>query len=157
MKNRCIRYTKRAFANIGFMFFIFIFIIVTVLSIEIYHIYTLKEYIDNEMSRACNIATDMAMIDEYRWMHISKMDITTAETEFNKYLHDDMGLNGHNEKIEDGQIKYTLKINSHTVTETPAAYEVEGVLVAKPVLMGKLYPGNIEVPFHEKSRNQRFE
>lgn len=149
--------TKRGFANVGFVFFIFVFIIIAVLSIEVYNIYTMKEYIDNEMSRACNIATDIAMIDEYRWMHISMMDTAAAETEFNKYLHDDMGLNANNEKIVDGKLKYVLVIDKRTASASPAAYEVKGRILFRPILMGNIYPGMVEIPFKEKSRNQRFE
>lgn len=152
-----IQHKRKAVTGAAFVLFLFVFMIVTALTIEYYHIYTLKEHIDTEMARACNIATDIAMIDEYRQAHISKMDSSVANTEFERYLHEDMRLNSANQFMDKGRVLYTLVISKQIPTETPACYEVQGVIRTKPVLLSKLVPINIEIPFKERSRNQRFE
>ena len=57
---------KSGSVNVFFILFIMAFIIITSVTVEFYHIFTVKEYIDTELSRALNIATDYAMLDEYR-------------------------------------------------------------------------------------------
>lgn len=63
--------TKSGAVNVFFILFIMAFIIITAVTVEFYHIFTVKEYIDTELSRALNIATDYAMLDEYRMEHTS--------------------------------------------------------------------------------------
>ena len=63
---------KSGSVNVFFILFIMAFIIITAVTVEFYHIFTVKEYIDTELSRALNIATDYAMLDEYRMEHINR-------------------------------------------------------------------------------------
>jgi len=148
---------KRGGTSVFFVLFIFVFIIVTTITVEFYHAFTLKEYIDTEMSRALNIATDYAMIDEYRMEHISMIDMPTAKSEFNSYLHTEMKLNSSNERIENGKVMYKLIINTTTVENNPVKFEVSGIVRTKPVLLANLVPINVDIPFKVKARNQRYE
>ncbi|MDO5577196.1 MAG: hypothetical protein Q4F84_08960 [Fibrobacter sp.] len=148
---------KKGFSNVFFILFLFVFAVVTSLTVEFYHIYTVKEYIDTELSRALNIATDYAMLDEYRMEHISMIDIPTAKNEFNSYLHSEMKLNGSNERVENGEVVYTLVIKKLTAENDPVKFEAVGVVRTKPVLLSSLVPVNIDIPFKVKARNQRYE
>lgn len=148
---------KKGFSNVFFILFLFVFAVVTSLTVEFYHIFTVKEYIDTELSRALNIATDYAMLDEYRMEHISMIDIPTAKNEFNSYLHSEMKLNSSNERIKNGEVVYTLVIKKLTAENDPVKFEAVGVVRTKPVLLSSLVPVNIDIPFKVKARNQRYE
>lgn len=148
---------KSGLVNVFFLLFVFVFVIITVITVEFYHIFTVKEYIDTELSRALNIATDSAMLDEYRMEHISMIHIPTAVNEFESYLHNEMQLNLSNERIEDGKVKYKLIIRDTDITSSPASYRVSGVVRMKPILLSTLVPIDIDIPFNVKARNQRFE
>lgn len=147
---------KNGLVNVFFLLFVFVFVIITVITVEFYHIFTVKEYIDTELSRALNIATDSAMLDEYRMEHISMIHIQTAINEFESYLHNEMQLNSANERIEDGKVKYKLIISDTDITSSPASYRVSGIVRMKPVLLSTLVL-DIDIPFNIKARNQRFE
>lgn len=41
---------KSGLVNVFFLLFVFVFIIITVITVEFYHIFTVKEYIDTELS-----------------------------------------------------------------------------------------------------------
>ena len=148
---------KKGFANTFFVLFLFVFIVITTVTVEFYHIFTLKEYIDTEISRALNIATDFAMLDEYRMEHISMIDIPIAKNEFYSYLHNEMKLNSSNERIENGKVVYTLVINKLTAENDPVRFEASGIVRTKPVLLSNLVPINVDIPFKVKARNQRYE
>jgi hypothetical protein len=148
---------RSASANVFFVLFLFIFVIVTTLTVEWYRIYTLKEYVDTEMSRAVNIAVDIAMLDEFRMEHISKMDKAVAKSEFKSYLSTEMKLNSSNERVQNGKFIYKIIINKEVLEESPAKYEINGMIRTKPVLLGNLININIDIPFKQTSRNQRFE
>lgn len=148
---------KRGGTSVFFVLFLFIFIIVTTITVEFYHAFTLKEYIDTEISRALNIATDYAMLDEYRMEHISMMDIPTAKEEFNSYLHTEMKLNSSNERVENGKVMFKVIINSTVAENNPVKFEVAGIVRTKPVLLSNLAPINVDIPFKVKARNQRYE
>lgn len=148
---------KSGAVNVFFILFIMAFIIITTVTVEFYHIFTVKEYIDTELSRALNIATDYAMLDEYRMEHISMIHIPTATAEFESYLHNEMKLNSLNERVEDGKVKYKLIIQNTDIQSSPASYQVSGIVRMKPILLSSLVPIDIDIPFKARARNQRFE
>ena len=148
---------KSGAVNVFFILFIMAFITITAVTVEFYHIFTVKEYIDTELSRALNIATDYAMLDEYRIQHISMIHIPTATAEFESYLHNEMKLNSSNERVEDGKVKYKLIIQNTNIKNSPASYQVSGVVRMKPILLSSLVPVDIDIPFKARARNQRFE
>lgn len=148
---------KRGSINVFFLLFLFIFILVTTITVEFYHVFTIKEYVDTEISRALNIATDYAMLDEYRMEHISMMDIPAAKSEFNSYLHTEMKLNDVLERVEGSKTVYKLIINNTTIENNPVKFEVSGIIRTKPVMLSNLVPVNVDIPFKVKARNQRYE
>lgn len=148
---------KSSSANVFFIMFIFVVIIIMVVTVEFYYMFTVKEHIDTELSRALNIATDSAMLDEYRMEHISMIDIPTAVNEFDSYIHNEMKLNSSNERVEGGKVKYKLVITDIQIEQSPAVFKVSGFVRVKPVLLSNLVPIDIDIPFKTKARNQRFE
>lgn len=119
-----------------------------------------KESIDTDISRAVNIAVDTAM-DERAWMdRVSLMNTDSAKKEFRSYLHENMGLNRENKFIDsDGNMLYQLIITEEEISESPAEYKVTGTIRMSPALLGNFYAAGFtfDLPFSEKSRNQRFD
>ena len=83
--------------------------------------------------------------------------IPTATAEFESYLHNEMKLNSSNERVEGGKVKYKLIIQNTNIKNSPASYQVSGVVRMKPILLSSLVPVDIDIPFKARARNQRFE
>ncbi len=150
---------KCAFAPVFLLFFVFIFVIVTLLTIEIYNIYTFKNHIDIEIQRGLNIAVEVATDDDYRREHISKIDAETAREEFAAYIAELQNEPG-------GRFSYLINIEDEEIEEggsvgISAYYKVKGTLYIEPELVGKLFDNlpteyrYIAIPFDVKSLNQR--
>ena len=60
---------------------------------EYYHIFTIKESVETDISRALNISVTMAVQDMDWVQHNSVMDTQKAQREFKTYLTEDMKLN----------------------------------------------------------------
>ncbi|WP_313559183.1 hypothetical protein, partial [Ruminiclostridium cellobioparum] len=77
----------------------------TVLILEVFRYYSVKDSMDKELSRAVNIAIDIAMDDNKRKIHVSSIDEDIAAQEFYSYLIDELKLD--DELIyDDGKLKY---------------------------------------------------
>lgn len=149
---------KSAFSGIGFICFIFIFGIITFITMEYYHIFTVKESIDTEISRALNISVDTAMQDIDWIQHNSVMNTDIAESEFEKYLKNDMGLNNNYEKYDaNGEFQYQIIIDSENVQRSPAKYTVSGRIRLQPVTVRSILPNRFDIPFSQSSRNTRYD
>lgn len=151
---------KKAFSGIGFIVFVFVFAIVTTLSIEYYRIFSLKESVETEISRALNISVDTAMQDIDWIQHNSVMNTDIAEAEFKIYLTEDMGLNNYNIKYDsDGNFLYQLIIDDELIQRSPAKYSIEGNIRMQPAIIRKFFPDGytFDVPFSQSSRNTRYD
>ncbi len=144
-------------ANVFFLLFFILFILITTITVEFYHIFTVKEHVETELSRAVNIAVDTAMLDEYRMEHISMIHIPTAQSAFESYLHNEMQLDSANERKQDGKVLYRMILHKTVLENNPVVFEVSGVVITKPVLLSDFVPMEIEIPFKVKARNQRYE
>ena len=74
-------YKKAAFSGIGFIAAI-IFGIALFITMEYYHIFTVKESVETDISRALNISVTMAVQDMDWVQHNSVMDTEKAQREF---------------------------------------------------------------------------
>lgn len=151
---------KKAFSSIGFIVFVFVFVIVTALSIEYYHIFTLKESVETEISRALNISVDIATQDINRIQHKSVMNTDIAKNEFKKYLKDDMKLNSFNERYDiNGKFQYRLIVEEEQIQSSPAKYIAKGKIRMKPIIIQKFFPNGFtfDIPFAQESRNTRYD
>lgn len=70
---------KPAFSGIGFITAIFIFGIALFITMEYYHIFTVKESVETDISRALNISVTMAVQDMDWVQHNSVMDTQKAQ------------------------------------------------------------------------------
>ena len=151
-----IKQKKSAFSQIGFVVFIFVFACVACLSLEYYHIITLTESVETEVSRALNISVIMATQDVDWVEHTSVMDTDTAKREFKKYLMDEMELNNNYEKFDDdGKFLYQLIIENSDIHKSPAKYEVDGQIQMSTVTLKNILPAKFKVPFKASSNNIR--
>ncbi|NDO19222.1 hypothetical protein FMM68_06080 [Lachnospiraceae bacterium MD329] len=152
---------KKAFSGVGFVVFVFVFAIVATLSIEYYRIFSFKESVETDISRALNISVDIAMQDINRIQHKSIMDTDTARIEFKKYLKDNMGLNSFNEKYDNnGKFMYRLIIEDEQVQRSPAKYISRGKIRMQPIIIRKFFPDDgytFDLPFKQESRNTRYD
>ena len=71
---------KPAFSGIGFITAIFIFGIALFITMEYYHIFTIKESVETDISRALNISVTMAVQDMDWVQHNSVMDTQKAQS-----------------------------------------------------------------------------
>lgn len=151
---------KKAFSGVGFVVFVFVFAIVATLSIEYYRIFSFKESVETDISRALNISVDIAMQDINRIQHKSIMDTDIARIEFKKYLKDNMGLNSFNEKYDNnGKFMYRLIIEDEQVQRSPAKYISRGKIRMQPIITRKFFPDGytFDLPFKQESRNTRYD
>ncbi len=130
--------------------------VVMVLMMELYRYYTIKENMDRQMSRAINMAIDVAMEDSARQVHISKIDTAVAYQEFYKYLTEDLGLDEQLKYSRDN-LNYQLYLNSVSIEAEPPRFEVEGTVILEPELLKGLVPYTIEIPVRARARNQRMD
>ena len=143
------QYKKKAFSGIGFILAIFMFGIALFITMEYYHIFTTKESVDIDVSRALNISVDLAMQDIDWIQHNSVMDTTKAEKEFKSYLINDMGLNSNYEKYDsNGEFLYQIIIDETKIQRT---------IRMKPVTVRSVLPETFDVPFSEESKNTRYD
>ena len=116
-------YKKAAFSGIGFIAAIFIFGIALFITMEYYHIFTVKESVETDISRALNISVTMAVQDMDWVQHNSVMDTEKAQREFKTYLTEDMKLNNDYEKYaDDGSFQYQIIIDKSDIQKSPAKY-----------------------------------
>ncbi len=151
---------KKAFSGVGFVVFVFLFAIVATLSIEYYRIFSFKESVETDISRALNISVDIAMQDINRIQHKSIMDTDIARIEFKKYLKDNMGLNSFNEKYDNnGKFMYRLIIEDEQVQRSPAKYILRGKIRMQPIIIRKFFPDGytFDLPFKQESKNTRYD
>ena len=76
-------YKKAAFSGIGFIAAIFIFGIALFITMEYYHIFTVKESVETDISRALNISVTMA-VQDMDWVNSSRLKQRTIPALRNK-------------------------------------------------------------------------
>ena len=149
-------YKKAAFSGIGFIAAIFIFGIALFITMEYYHIFTVKESVETDISRALNISVTMAVQDMDWVQHNSVMDTEKAQREFKTYLTEDMKLNNDYEKYaDDGSFQYQIIIDKSDIQKSPAKYSIDGRIRMQPVTVRSILPKTFDIPFKLSSNNIR--
>ena len=144
-------YKKAAFSGIGFIAAIFIFGIALFITMEYYHIFTVKESVETDISRALNISVTMDWVQ-----HNSVMDTEKAQREFKTYLTEDMKLNNDYEKYaDDGSFQYQIIIDKSDIQKSPAKYSIAGRIRMQPVTVRSILPKTFDIPFELSSNNIR--
>ena len=147
---------KPAFSGIGFITAIFIFGIALFITMEYYHIFTVKESVETDISRALNISVTMAVQDMDWVQHNPVMDTEKAQREFKTYLTEDMKLNNDYEKYaDDGSFQYQIIIDKSDIQKSPAKYSIAGRIRMQPVTVRSILPKTFDIPFELSSNNIR--
>ena len=120
------------------------------LLLEWHRVYTVKENMDRELSRAVNLAIDLSMDDTARGYHSSKIDTQIARNEFYSYLENDMNLGG---ALSGPNDEFRLFIESLDIQPDPPSISVTGHIELKAGYFS-IMP-KINIPVKAKSRNRR--
>ena len=150
---------KRGDAELGTIVFLIVFIVIVSITMEVSRVYTIRNHVEKELSRAANLSVEIAMLDEYRKDAISRIDVPAAQAAFTSYLHSDMQLNASNAFIADGQTEYRLIITGLAIDEAPPKIRIEGTItIPVSVLHDYLEDGiAFTIPFEIATRNQRLD
>ena len=143
----------RGSAAIFIIIFIAVFMLIFCICVELYHTVTLRNYIENELSRALKIAVGMSMQDEYRKDHISRIDAYTAKEEFEKYLQEAMMLDENNQRIVNQEVIYKLQVDYMDIVAEPPAISIKGSIEKSPLIFN--FSKNITISYSIKVVNKR--
>ena len=120
------------------------------LLLEWHRVYTVKENIDRELSRAVNLAIDLSMDDTSRGYHSSKINADNARNEFYSYLENDMNLGG---SLRDPNDEFGLVIENLDIQSNPPSISVIGHVELKAGYFSMM--PKVNIPVKAKSRNRR--
>lgn len=137
--------------------FLLIFLVVMSITLEYGHAVLVKEHIEQELNRALNIAVAMSMQDTYRRDHISYVDTTIANSTFDEYLHNEMGLNSSLQHMVDGKLQYAITIRTLSIEDTPPRMTLTATLHVPNQMLADLVNVQLDLPLSVASRNQRIE
>ena len=116
--------------------------------------FTIRQNVEDELSRAANIAVALAMSDSSRQDYIRELDGALARDSFYGYLHDGMSLSGSLEaRAPDGRSLYRLEIASLDISSRPPRVSVSASVAFEPAFLGNLAPITIRLPVRATSVN----
>jgi hypothetical protein len=156
-----VKFLKDKRGSITWLFIILlVFLILVGVVIEYGRAAAIKRNVEDGLSKALNSAVQMAMIDEYRMEHISRIDTDAASIEAYSYITNIMGLMAPSYTMQggDGHTVYRLEGITITSTAEPPHMELSCTLVI-PMAMFRDMTGGLEIKLnlHIISRNQRLE
>jgi len=119
----------------GELHLVAVFLFVALLAIALFiteylRVFDLRQHLDDELSRAVNLGVKHAMYDSYMWDREEQLDEGKAIASFYEYLHKTLGLNPALQKIEDGEIVYSLVIDNINVSGANARMGVSATAFA---------------------------
>ena len=145
-------------AGTGVLLLFAVMMIAFLLVCEFFYAFGVKQNLDDELSRAANIAVDLAMSDAHRQDHLSELDAGAAYTQFFDYLYNDMSLSSSLEaKSPDGDKIYSLKINELNINPSPPGIRVTAAVTVQPIFLRRLVPAPIRFTIRVSSVNRRKE
>ena len=123
---------------------------------EFVYAFTLKQSLDEELTRAVNIAVDLAISDAYRQDRQSELDSAAAYDHFYEYLQYDMNLSSFLEARRPGGGRiYRLEIKAIDIKQSPPSMRVIAYAVFEPAFFGKLVPVTVRLTVRGNSLNRR--
>lgn len=137
------------------LLFTVIFLVISGICAEWYHAITLRNYVDEELTRALRLSMNLSIDDSYRKDHVSRALPCIGEDEFALYLRNYMGLNDSCEKFADNKLVYKICFSQINVLEETPEFDIQGVIIKAPLLFNDV--GEIKIPFHIKITNTRME
>jgi hypothetical protein len=143
---------------LGHLMTAFFILGVLMLLTEMYRIYTIKQNVDIELSRAVNIALDLSMMDIYRRDHALELDPGIARASFYSYLHDDLKLDGSlSYRDSSGREIFSLDIQDLIIQASPPVIKLNAGIEFKPSYFGNFYLTYIRLPVRAASQNKRIQ
>jgi hypothetical protein len=156
-----VNFLKDKRGSITWLFIILlVFLVLVGITIEYSRAASIKRNVEDGLSKALNSAVQMAMQDEYRMEHISRIDADVAATEAYFYMKAVMGLEAPSYIMQGGEGRTLYRLESISISSTaePPHMELSCTLVI-PMAMFNSYTGGLEIrlDMHVVSRNQRLE
>lgn len=156
-----VKFFKDKRGSITWLFVILlVFMILVGVAIEYGRAATIKRSVEDGLSKALNSAVQMAMLDEYRMEHISRIDTDVAAMEVYSYIKTAMGLEAPSYAMHgsNGSTLYRLEGITIISTAEPPHMELTCTLII-PASMFNSTTGGLEIrlDMHIVSRNQRLE
>lgn len=145
--------------NIVYIFIILVTLLITLFLcvIEYYRVTELYDDVTTEMERAANIAVEYAMNDEARGYHLSKIDESIAQEQFNTYFIQRLKLNSSFEQFVDGDRYYKVEFTTFNIDVEIPQIQMQGTLCIDLQLVKNYVTVPIELPFDIKTRNVNVE
>jgi hypothetical protein len=156
-----VKFLKDERGSITWLFIILlVFLILVGIVIEYGRAAAIKQNVEYGLSKALNSAVQMAMIDEYRMEHISRIDTDMAAAEAYSYIKTIMGLEAPSYIMQGGEGRTLYRLESIAISSTaePPHMELSCTLFIPPAMFNSYTRGlEIRIPLHIVSRNQRLE
>ena len=150
---------KRGSAAWLFLFLV-VFLLVIGIIIEYGRAAAMRRNVDDGLSKALNSAVQMAMLDDYRQEHISRIDTDAASVEAYEYMAEVLGLSAPSYTVQGGEGRTLYRLDGIVISSTaePPHMELTCTLII-PMAMFNSYTGGLElrIPLHIVSRNQRLD
>ena len=142
--------------SLGYMLASLLILGIILLLFEFYRIYTIKQNLDVELSRAVNIALDLSMMDIYRRDHQLELDAGSAKDHLFSYLNNELKLDG-NLRYHDSKGKevFELNIDDLFIQKAPPVIKLRVSVIIKPTYFGNMYLDNIRFTVKAASQNNR--
>jgi hypothetical protein len=125
---------------------------------EFYYAFSVRQGIDNELSRAVNTAVSLSVSDIHRQDRLSELDAQIANERFFEYLYNDMKLSRSLEaKSRNGESLYTLEIEYIDINPSPPGMRVSVAVALRPIFLSKIAPSPIRFTVRTSSVNRRID
>ena len=152
------RKNENGMTTLNYLFMSLVIFGVILLLFEFYRIYTIKQNVDIELSRAVNTAVDLSMMDIYRRDHVSELDAGLASDSFHSYLNNELMLDRNLIYHDDsGNEIFELDIEELSIQKSPPLIKVQGRITFRPTYFGNIYLDYIHFPVKAASHNKRME
>ena len=125
---------------------------------EFYYAFGVRDTLEIELTRAVNIAVDLAMSDIHRQDRLSELDADIAYTRFYEYLYNDMRLSSRLEARSPGGSRiYSLEITDLFINASPPEIRAITAVSVQPLFLEHISPIQLNFKIRVNSTNRRKE
>ena len=143
-------------AGAGVLLLFSAILIAFLLAGEFFYAFGVKHNIEIELSRAANIAVDLAMSDTHRQERISVLNADIAYNEFYMYLYNNMKLSPSLEAYAPGGgLIFSLEIAELSIDPSPPGISVSAAVAVQPLFLGRAAPAPLRFAVRGSSINRR--
>ncbi|MDR1440435.1 MAG: hypothetical protein LBJ10_10720 [Clostridiales bacterium] len=141
---------------LGLMLAIAAVLCVSLVVLEFMRVFSIRQSVEVELSRAVNTAVNLSMSDAFRQDRLSSLDSGKARESFYQYLSENMGVaDDFNIYGRDGGVACSVRVESLAISEQPPRVEARIEVSVRPAFLGRFYPGDITFSVRESSVNRR--